>query len=94
MSAYNFDIEHRVGVKRGNSDGMSRRPCPDEGKTCKKEKSSSLEMLKEKQLLQRKFFHVAGDVREETRASKYTDTGIQDDFRMIGKVYYKNLGRR
>ena len=36
LSAFNFKIEHRAGLKHGNSDGMSRRPYPDECKTCKK----------------------------------------------------------
>ena len=36
LSAYTFSIEHRAGVKHGNSDGMSRRPCPDDCRTCKK----------------------------------------------------------
>jgi len=36
LSAYTFNIEHRAGVKHGNSDGMSRRPCPDDCRTCKK----------------------------------------------------------
>ena len=36
LSAFNFTIEHRAGTKHGNGDGMSRRPCPDDCKTCKK----------------------------------------------------------
>jgi hypothetical protein len=29
LSEFNFSIEHRAGVKHGNADGLSRRPCHD-----------------------------------------------------------------
>lgn len=29
LSEFTYDIEHRVGQKHQNSDGMSRRPCQD-----------------------------------------------------------------
>ena len=29
MSTYTFEIQHRAGIKHGNADGLSRRPCDD-----------------------------------------------------------------
>ena len=34
LARFNFDIEHRPGVKHGNSDGLSRVPCEGNCKTC------------------------------------------------------------
>ena len=36
VSEFHFDIIHRPGILHSNSGGMSRRPCPDSCKTCKK----------------------------------------------------------
>ena len=37
LSTYQFEIEHRPGVKHGNADGLSRRPCNEiECKQCNK----------------------------------------------------------
>ena len=36
LSEFNFEIQHRAGTQHGNSDGLSRRPCPDECVTCKR----------------------------------------------------------
>jgi hypothetical protein len=29
LGTYNFNIKHRAGLKHGNADGLSRRPCGD-----------------------------------------------------------------
>ena len=29
MSSYTFEVQHRAGIKHGNADGLSRRPCDD-----------------------------------------------------------------
>ena len=37
LQAYDFTVEHRPGLKRGNADSMSRRPCAASGcKNCEK----------------------------------------------------------
>ena len=34
LGQYSFEIEHRPGVKHGNADGLSRRPCPQNCSHC------------------------------------------------------------
>ena len=31
LQAYSFDVQHRPGLKHGNADSLSRRPCADFG---------------------------------------------------------------
>ena len=88
LSAYNFNIEHRVGVKHGN-DGMSRRPCPDECKTCRKGEIVVVREAKEEAASKEGIVPWCRGRTVRIRAAKDTKLGIEDDFPGIGKVNYK-----
>ena len=36
LQEYDFNIEHRAGIRHGNADALSRRPCPDDCGHCKR----------------------------------------------------------
>ena len=38
LATFQFDIEHRAGIKHGNGDGMSRPPCGDECRYCTRQR--------------------------------------------------------
>jgi hypothetical protein len=37
LGSYDFKIEHRAGIRHGNADGLSRRPCNPECKHCQRQ---------------------------------------------------------
>ena len=42
LSGYDFEIQHRPGVKHGNADGLSRRPCLPNCRHCNNEEAKEL----------------------------------------------------
>ena len=79
LSAFNFKIEHRAGLKHRNSDGMSRRPCPDECKTCKKSEIVMVREIKEDTDLQRQLAPRCKGRTGRTRAAKAEEPEVAED---------------
>ena len=45
LQTYDINIEHRRGIKHGNADALSRRPCNLECKHCMKAKKESIVVI-------------------------------------------------
>ena len=79
LSAFNFKIEHRAGIKHGNSDGMSRRPCPEECKTCKKGEITMVREIKEETDLRREPTPRCKGRTGRARAAKTEEPEVLED---------------